>query len=268
MEDFRPLAAALQHDFELMAVDLPGFGRSDAVWASTRGSVLDAFAQHIVSAARELGWTEPFYVLGHSHGAGVALASAALYPELVAGVIAVGSIGTPAHVGYRQLVLPGVSQLLRWVALAMRAPVPLALRRRSMRAVMRPIFSPFPVPDDWIDDQLSLLRRRPEVLVNMALTARGDPCGQLARDALRVRAPVLFIHGARDRLVPVAHPEALYRILRQHTRAEFHVMDDCGHMLQLSHAEAIRSVILSFLEHAANIDDPAAVDARVHGVGE
>ncbi len=254
MQDFRPLAAALREDFELMALDLPGFGRSDAVRTEPHESVLDAYARHVAAAARELGLEEPYYVLGHSHGAGVAQAMAARFADRVAGVICLGSIGTPAHLGYRNLVWPGIERALSWVARAVHWRTPRALQRRLIRTVMAPIFSPLPVTDVWVDEQLELLRGRPEILVNMARVARGDPCGQLARDAARIRVPVLFIHGDADRLVPASYPLALHRILQQHTRSEFHVLERCGHMLQLSHAAAIRRLVLAWLERERTAD--------------
>jgi pimeloyl-ACP methyl ester carboxylesterase len=121
---------------------------------------------------------------------------------------------------------------------------------------MGPIFSPLPVPDAWIDEQLELLRGRAEILVNMARVARGDPCGQLARDAARIVAPVLFVHGGADRLVAASYPRALHRILQQRTRSEFHVLERCGHMLQLSHATEIRGLLLAWLDRVRPEDAP------------
>lgn len=248
MQDFRPLAAVLRDDFELMAVDLPGFGRSQAVPTPGTQSVLDVFARHVAAVASELGFTEPYYVLGHSHGGGVAQTLAARFPERVAGVVCLGSLGTPAHLGYRQLALPGAERVLGLVAKTLRWRAPLAVQRRIVQSVMRPIFSPLTLTNAWIDEQLALLRERPDILVQMARVARGDPCGQLARDAARITAPVLFIHGDSDRLVPASHPLALHHILQAHTYSEFHVLDGCGHMLQLSHAQRIRRLILEWLE--------------------
>jgi pimeloyl-ACP methyl ester carboxylesterase len=49
-------------------------------------------------------------------------------------------------------------------------------------------------------------------------------------DEARVAAPTLIVHGARDRLVPVAAARALAA-----RRPEFtlEVIDDCGHVPQL-----------------------------------
>src|SRR5436190_17814347 len=67
MQDFRHLSALLRKDFELCAIDLPGFGRSEMLAPEAGQSMLDAYASHVLAAADRIGWSEPFFVMGHSH---------------------------------------------------------------------------------------------------------------------------------------------------------------------------------------------------------
>src|ERR1700759_4455503 len=120
MHDFGELASLLREDFDVAALDLPGFGKSATVRALGHETVLDPYARHVEAAAHRLGWIEPFHVLGHSHGAAVAQTVAALFPERVAGLVLLGSVGTPAHWGYRKLVTPGVMTGLRLLAHALK----------------------------------------------------------------------------------------------------------------------------------------------------
>jgi pimeloyl-ACP methyl ester carboxylesterase len=248
MHDFGPLAARLAPDFELLALDLPGFGRSQSLPAALHDSVLASYAHHIRAALVRAGWTRNYHVLGHSHGAGLAQTLAVLYPEEVSGLLLLAAIGTPAHWGYRQLALPGVTSGLRVLARGLELPNPRALRKQLVRAIMTPIFSPHPVPDAWIDVQLAVIDRRPEILVNMALVATGDPCARLGHAACQIRTPTLFVHGDSDRLVPASHARAIYDRISGDVRKEFHALERAGHMLQITHAEEVASLLSRWIQ--------------------
>lgn len=250
MHDFGPLASLLRDDFDVVALDLPGFGKSATVRALRHETVLDTYARHVEAAAHRIGWIEPFYVLGHSHGAAVAQTVAALFPERIAGLVLLGSVGTPAHWGYRQLVTPGVMTGLRLLARALKRKSPREVRRRIVRAIMEPIFAPHPLSDEWVDRELAVVDARPEILVNMALVASGDPCQQLGDKAANIRAPSLFIHGAADRLVPSMHSRAVFDTVAKRGRAEYHELADTGHMLHISHAPAIADLMLAWHSRA------------------
>jgi pimeloyl-ACP methyl ester carboxylesterase len=247
MHDFGPLAELLRDDLELLALDLPGFGWSDNAHTVGQETVLRTYARYVQAAVAQLGWTDRYYVLGHSHGGAVAQALAALFPEQVAGLVLLGSVGTPAHWGYRQLVVPGALTGLQWIARGLELRTPRRARRRIVRAIMQPIFHPYPLADAWVDEQLAVVDRRPEILVNMARVATGDPCGELSRLAARIRAPALFVHGDSDTLVPATHSRAVHDTIGLANRTEFHELKRTGHMLHMSHAPQIRTLLLDWL---------------------
>lgn len=248
MHDFGAMAARLGRELEVTAVDLPGFGRSGNVRRMRHESVLHTYARHVQAVVDGLGWTEPYYLLGHSHGAAVAQTMAALYPERISRLLLLGSVGTPAHWGYRQLAVPGVMSSLRVLSNALRLPNPRPVRKQLVRAIMRPIFAPHPVSEEWVETQLSVVDARPEVLINMALVATGDPCAQLGRTAESIEAPTLFIHGDSDRLVPARYARAIYDIVSRRASAEFHVLKGTGHMLHISHPELIADLTIDWLQ--------------------
>lgn len=95
---FLPLAAYLGN-IDLVALDLPGHGRSahlppgaDYSFASAIASVLDA--------ADALGW-ERFALLGHSMGAGIASQVAAACPQRIVRLLAIEALGALAEVPER-----------------------------------------------------------------------------------------------------------------------------------------------------------------------
>ena len=90
---FLPMAPFLD-GLELVAIDLPGHGRSahlppgaDYSFAGTIASVLDV--------ADALGW-ERFALLGHSMGAGIASLAAAACPQRIDKLVAIEALGALA----------------------------------------------------------------------------------------------------------------------------------------------------------------------------
>jgi pimeloyl-ACP methyl ester carboxylesterase len=86
-------------DHRLLVVDRPGYGRSGAETLSIEGNaeVLgDLVSEHDAA---------PVTVVGHSYGGGVAIMLAARRPELVSGLVLVGSIGRAASLNVLDRVL-------------------------------------------------------------------------------------------------------------------------------------------------------------------
>ena len=87
---FIPLAAALPA-MDLVAIDLPGHGRSAHLPAGTQYNTPGAIC-HVLEVADALGW-DRFVLLGHSMGAGIASLTAAAAPERVERLIAIEALG-------------------------------------------------------------------------------------------------------------------------------------------------------------------------------
>jgi pimeloyl-ACP methyl ester carboxylesterase len=119
---------------------------------------LDRLAEHAMAAADALGWRRPFFLIGHSHGGGVAQVMAARYPERVAGLVLVATLGAPAHAKYRLLSLPFASAIARVMSRLFGVAVLRPLNRAIVRAVMSDLFSPQP-RSSIRQNRNSLLRR-------------------------------------------------------------------------------------------------------------
>lgn len=87
---FVPLAAHLP-GIELVAIDLPGHGRSAHLPAGADYSFAGAM-HNVLDVADALGW-ERFTLLGHSMGAGIASLVAAACPERIARLVAIEALG-------------------------------------------------------------------------------------------------------------------------------------------------------------------------------
>ncbi len=91
---FLPLAQHLD-GVELVALDLPGHGRSVHVPSGTDYSFTAALAT-VLDAADALGW-ERFTLLGHSMGAGIASLLAAACPQRVERLVVIEMLGALAE---------------------------------------------------------------------------------------------------------------------------------------------------------------------------
>ena len=222
---FRPLGEL----GALVAYDAPGFGRSPEPKAGAAFG-LDGLAELAVRMLDHLGWSDAVLV-GHSHGGGVAQRVAHRFPDRVRSLALLGTLGTPAHLTYRLFPLPGAATVLSLAGgLIPRLPLPVA--RAFVRAFMDLNFAPAKATDEAVDLEVALLRDRPWVLRNMQRLTWGRPCDTLGREASRLRARTLFLHGEEDRIVPIRYAEGVYvRMVRAGCPARFVTFERVGHMV-------------------------------------
>ncbi len=244
LDDWSRTAPALASLGEVVAYDQVGFGRSARIDGAAAS--LDVCADVAIALADSLGWSR-FCVVGQSHGGMVAHTLAARYPERAQAVALLGTGGTPTHPSYRLLSLPFVraalavvgGPLYRWRALR-----PIA--RAATAATISTSYAPDEIPEGLLDAQLQYFARRPDVLETMAALSLGDPCAQVARQCPALKAPVLFVHGKDDRLVPIAFARRLFELTRQHTQTRFVAMDG-GHMLHYCRATDVNATLAPWL---------------------
>lgn len=247
--DWSRVVPLLAGRFDTAAIDLPGFGQSPRPDSSPGCLSLDRLADHAVGAADALAWREPFFLVGHSHGGGVAQVASVRHPERIAGIVLIGTLGAPAQLSYRLLSLPGASAVVGMAGHLFRRPSLHAVSRAVVHNVMRGIFSPEPVPAERADRELSQLAARPEILSSMVDVTRGRPSDQLLRSAAQIRCPTLFLHGERDALVPARFARSIHeRIVSSGGRSTFHLVAGAGHMLVEFQAAEVATHIASFMD--------------------
>lgn len=251
LEDWSAVVPRLAKSVDIAAFDMPGFGRSARTEASAEGLDLDRLAEHTLAVADALTWQDPFVLVGHSHGGGVAQAVAARYPHRVAGLVLVSTLGVPAHRSYRLLSLPGSSALAQLAGRLFRHASVRGLSRRILRAMMQDAFSPEPVPDERLDRELALYAERPEVLRSMVQVTLGRPCSRLSIFARQIQCPVLFLHGTQDAVVPIEHARTVHDLLLNAGQpSEFQRFEGSGHMLLQFQAEQVAEWVARFVAEA------------------
>ncbi len=239
---------ALAEHGRVLALDLPGFGRSESPLA---GPSLDGFADVVAMLADSVG-VERVVLVGHSMGGPIALRFAARYPQLAEAIVLVGGAV------YQFSDLLGIRRVLRYAARRPREtvaiageiataglPAPSWLRRLVVRtpALRRLLLAPYVLDPMAIpDDAASLIvdgAGARGVFPTARAIGRSDP-----REGIEaVRCPILSLAADGDRIAPLADTEAFDRDV---PRARTVVVQGSGHMVMLERARAFNAQLLEF----------------------
>ena len=222
------MAALVPNARGVVLVDLPGHGHSADV-AQEHASI----RHHAEAVLRALDQerVERAIICGNSMGGGVALRLAASYPDRVAGMVLVASIGRDVHDGPARAwtddnnpLIPRESEIERFMELALERPPPVG------KAVIRHV--------------VTKRARRADHLYKLFrgfILADGDDGVPRALGAVSQRA--LVIHGEQDRIISKRVAEDLTLAL---PRAELVVMRGVGHAPQLEAPRAIARLVEGF----------------------
>lgn len=213
-----------------VSYDRPGYGGSTP--RPDRGV---ATAAGYASAVADALGIDRFAVVGYSHGGSHALACAALLPERVLGVVGVAGLAPFGAEGldWFEGFGPGGAAELR-AAAAGRA----ALEKHLSESDDGPDFTP--------EDEAALAGEWSwflDVVDERALAGGAGGfvdddlagVGEWGFDPADVVAPALFVHGARDRVVPASHGEWL---ARRCPSSELWLRPEDGHVSILSRGAA------------------------------
>jgi pimeloyl-ACP methyl ester carboxylesterase len=192
---FAPIWSTLAEHARLFAVDLPGFGASEARDDLFSPRAMGAFLAELIGEA-DLGTP---HVVAPDVGTSAALFAAAAHPERIAGVIVgTGGAAVPLELG---------EPLRSWVL----DPDLEKYRRMDPRAIVAVAIDtnaggvPDDIRADYLDcydgdrfvESMRYVRRYPEELP------------ELAELLPQITTPVTIINGRHDRVVPVANAEFL-----------------------------------------------------------
>lgn len=218
--------AAAQLGIRWVSYDRPGYGGS----APRPGRDIASAADDVAGIADALGIGQ-FAVMGHSGGGTHALASGALLSGRVLAVVCVAAMA-PFHV-----------EGLDWFA-GMAAPGTLRASVQGRAAVEEYLASTEFDPQQFTVADQAALEGAWSWLGAVAMKAlEGGPDGEVddelayvapwGFDPAQVSPPVLFLHGGRDRVAPIAHGQWL---ARRCPSAELWLCPDDGHISVLNSA--------------------------------
>lgn len=214
-----PLEMRRMRGYRVLAVDLPGHGKSGGFGLQSieayGGALLEWFARMNLHKA---------VVIGHSMGAAIALSLALNAPEHLSGLGVVG--GAP-----RLKVNP---QLIDYAA----SPT---TYHNAIESVVSWSFSAAASPN--FTDQVAqrMAATRPSVLHSDFLAC--DAWDETARIAM-VGCSTLIVCGSEDRMTPLRHAQYLANTI---PNARLEVIEGAGHMPQLEQPQVTANLVRDFL---------------------
>ena len=216
---------ALAESRRVVAVDLPGHGGAEK---QVGAGDVEVFAAAVADVLAGLGGVGGFHLVGHSMGGAIAIAVAQRHLERVASLTLLSAAGLGREVN--GAFVDGFVK---------------AQRRREMQQVLAGlVHDPALISRVMIEETLRY-KRLDGVQAALETIARAwFPDGRQAVDLRSALAaldmPVQLIWGRDDRIIPVAHAEALAGQL------PVHLLDDVGHLPQMEKAGDINRLIVQF----------------------
>jgi abhydrolase domain-containing protein 6 len=237
-ENWLPLMREMARDYRLIAPDLPGWGDSERLGAADYGA--SAQVERLAVFLRALpGMTgtdgPPALLVGHSMGGQIVGLLAARHPELVARIALISASG----------VLFDENEFGRGV-LAGDNPFGVG-SRAELHRYLRIVFKQPPfVP--WPFDEAMVHRRRDDATFEQRVLddiGRGPGAFALQEELPAIRAQVLLLWGRDDRVID---PSAVKIFQAGLGRSHTILLNACGHMPMMEHAEETATALKDFLQ--------------------
>ena len=245
------LAPRLTPHARVVALDLPGFGRSEPgdrrATVHANVAVLGRFLAEVVRG--------PVVLVGNSMGGMISILAAADTGDLVRGLVLLD----PAVPGPRRRLdpvvagvfatyaVPGVGERFMWLRRNRQTPLARALGLLRLCGI-----DPDTLPPEVIDRSVEMIEQREDVdsmdraflsAARSLLLVLADP-RRYRRAMADLRQPVLLVQGDRDRLVPVI---AARDIARRHPTWRYVELRGVGHVPQLQVPDRVAAEILRWL---------------------
>jgi pimeloyl-ACP methyl ester carboxylesterase len=247
------------------AIDLPGFGFSPP--PADGDYTLDARVAAVVSLIEKLG-TWPVHLVGNSLGGAISTRIAARRPDLVRTLTLI----SPALPDLRPRLLPMRLALVSTPGIGTRL-----LKR--LQAIPPERRTEMTINDLFADPSLMHRDRRAEAVAEVirrdgldyasdALLKSGRALvseytrpgpGSLWRDASRVAAPTLVIHGSHDRLV---NPATAARAARSFRYGRAVVLPRIGHVAMMERPDLVAAEMQEFIAAAARAESASGSELR------
>ena len=228
--NWRLTMPALAERFTVVAPDVVGFGFTDRPGRFEYS--LESWRAHLLGFADTLG-LDRFSLVGNSFGGALALSLVTRAPERVDRLVLMGSVGVPFD------ITPGLDAVWGF--------------EPSLEA-MRDLMGVFAHDRSLLTDDLARSRleaaTRPgvhEAFSSMFPSPRQRSVDAMTIDEGLIRdiaVPTLVVHGRDDQVIPLSNSLRLLELIET---SQLHVFGQCGHWVQIEHAEEFSRLVGDFL---------------------
>ncbi len=228
----------------MLAVDQPGFGRSDKPTELPK-QFYTFSADALGELLTQLGVARA-HLVGNSLGGGTSVRFALDHPDQAGRLVLMAPGGLALNV-FAADPTEGIKKLYRFAAPPGPSPEKLADFLRTL------VFDQSMITDELVAERYANASS-PETLAAMGAMgesfSRPDAFeeGMLWREAYRLRQRVLLIWGREDRVNPLDGALVALKLIR---RAQLHVFGGCGHWAMLEKFDEFNRLTTDFLEDGA-----------------
>jgi pimeloyl-ACP methyl ester carboxylesterase len=235
---WKDVIPGLARDHDVVALDLPGFGRSD----QPPDLSVEELPRAVLGLMDRLSIARAALV-GNSLGGGVCALVAGDHPGRVSALVLVDAAGF--HLGSAER--PAMVRFTMGPAGALVSLLP--GKRLVVESALRQVFhNPSLVTTERVAEYLQGATRSGTLASVRSLGDSLRDRRSIVQDALaRVKAPTLVIWGGDDRWIPVADAERFHAAL---PGSRLVLIDDCGHVPQEEKPEVVLTLLRGFLAAA------------------
>jgi pyruvate dehydrogenase E2 component (dihydrolipoyllysine-residue acetyltransferase) len=207
------------------ALDLPGHGDSDK---KIDDPTLEGFAKTVIGFANALELGD-FHLIGHSFGGATSMATALRSPDRILSLTLIDSAGLGSEID---------ADYLRGFARTNS--------RKELKALIGRLFANEELVTRPLVENLLRFKRLDGVPNALEAIASAFLDGDrqrtiLAPQVAKLGKPIRIIWGAKDRIFPVSHANALA------DSAKVHVLPNAGHMVQMEAANEVNRILVDQL---------------------
>lgn len=219
LETFSDLQARLTSEYDVITLDLPGFGKTQApeeVWGLTN------YAHFVAEALKKLGVKDVYAYVAHSNGASVAIRGLGQGILSAEKVVLLGAAGIRNRQLGKRLVLKIVAKTGKVATFWL----PISTRKKLQKALYGAVGSDMLVA--------------PHLQETFKRTVRED----VQADAQKIAIPTLLIYGEKDRATPVLYGQIYHEII---DGSRLETIGSAGHFVHQDNPVEVAKMLKEFL---------------------
>ncbi len=214
------LSKRLSEDYQVLAIDLPGFGATQApkdLWG------LDDYAEFLKAFLAKVDLAQPYAVIGHSNGGALAIRANSLKTLTPTKLVLIAASGIRNKQKSRRLALNIIAKTGNIATIWMPERYRQGLRKSLYTTAGSDILV------------------APHLEETFKKTVRQD----VKADASLIDTPTLLIYGSDDGAVPVEDGKQYKQLIKG---SKLEIIEGSGHFVHLDAAQKVEALIEEFLK--------------------
>jgi pimeloyl-ACP methyl ester carboxylesterase len=214
------LQDALAEHFQVVSVDLPGFGATQApqaVWD------LDNYAGFVRDFLTKLELQTPYALVGHSNGGALAIRAVSTQTVMPEKLVLLAASGVRNTEKGKRLAIKTIAKIGNVLTFWLPES-----RRQKLRKKLYGVAG-------------SDMMVAPHLKETFKKTVRQD----VQKDAAKLEIPTLLVYAANDMAVPLSYGERFHELISD---SRLEVVQNAGHFVHLDQPEKVTKLVEDFLK--------------------